>query len=123
MIAQFMGHANVDTTLNVYTLVLDGALRAAGDTIGGNCSQLFTGRRIPERQFTDVKGFGAPCTTRTYDLLVRRAKKGDHRGQRETAAPLFCDLRKPSEATRQRVERPPVVCGLSVADAPDRTRA
>jgi integrase len=34
-----MGHANVDTTLNVYTHVLDGALRAAVDTVGG---ELFT---------------------------------------------------------------------------------
>lgn len=29
-----MGHANVDTTLNVYTQVLDGALRTAVDKIG-----------------------------------------------------------------------------------------
>jgi integrase len=29
VVAQLMGHANVDTTLNVYTQVLDGALRAA----------------------------------------------------------------------------------------------
>jgi integrase len=39
VVAQIMGHANVDTTLNVYTQVLDGALRAAVDTIGG---ELFT---------------------------------------------------------------------------------
>jgi hypothetical protein len=30
-----MGHANVETTLNVYTQVLDGALRAAVDKVGG----------------------------------------------------------------------------------------
>ena len=29
------GHANVDTTLNVYTQVLDGSLRNAGETVGG----------------------------------------------------------------------------------------
>jgi integrase len=29
VVAQLMGHANVDTTLNVYTQVLDGSLRAA----------------------------------------------------------------------------------------------
>jgi integrase len=39
VVAQLMGHANVDTTLNVYTQVLDGALRAAVDTVGG---ELFT---------------------------------------------------------------------------------
>jgi hypothetical protein len=32
-------HANVDTTLNVYTQVLDGSARAAADRIG---SELFT---------------------------------------------------------------------------------
>jgi integrase len=39
VIAQMMGHANVDTTLNVYTQVLDGSLRAAADKVG---SELFT---------------------------------------------------------------------------------
>jgi hypothetical protein len=34
-----MGHASVDTTLNVYTQVLDGSLRAAVEKIGG---ELFT---------------------------------------------------------------------------------
>ena len=34
-----MGHANVDTTLNVYTQVLDGSLRDAVEKIGG---ELFT---------------------------------------------------------------------------------
>jgi hypothetical protein len=34
-----MGHANVDTTLNVYTQVLDGSLRAAAEKVG---SELFT---------------------------------------------------------------------------------
>jgi hypothetical protein len=34
-----MGHAKVDTTLNVYTQVIDGALRAAVDKVG---SELFT---------------------------------------------------------------------------------
>jgi integrase len=37
--AQLMGHANVDRTLNVYTQVLDGSLRAAADRVG---SELFT---------------------------------------------------------------------------------
>jgi integrase len=39
VVAQLMGHANVDTTLNVYTQVLDGSLRAAVDTVG---KKLFT---------------------------------------------------------------------------------
>lgn len=34
VVAQLMGHANVDTTLNVYTQVLDGALRSAVEKIG-----------------------------------------------------------------------------------------
>ena len=34
-----IGHANVDTTLNVYTQVLDGSVRDAVEKIGG---ELFT---------------------------------------------------------------------------------
>jgi len=30
-----MGHANVDTTLNVYTQVLDGSVREAVQKVGG----------------------------------------------------------------------------------------
>jgi integrase len=45
VVAQLMGHANVDTTLNVYTQVLDGSLRAAVDKIG---SELFTIVQCPE---------------------------------------------------------------------------
>jgi len=45
VVAQLMGHANVDTTLNVYTQVLDGALRAAVDKVGG---ELFTIVHRPE---------------------------------------------------------------------------
>ena len=40
-----MGHANVDSTLNVYTQVLDGSLRAAADKVG---SELFTIVHTPE---------------------------------------------------------------------------
>jgi integrase len=39
VVAQLMGHANVDTTLNVYTQVLDGSVRAAAEKVG---SELFT---------------------------------------------------------------------------------
>jgi hypothetical protein len=40
-----MGHAKVDTTLNVYTQVIDGALRAAVDKVG---SELFAIVHKPE---------------------------------------------------------------------------
>lgn len=33
VVAQLMGHANVDTTLNVYTPVLDGSVRAAAEMV------------------------------------------------------------------------------------------
>jgi integrase len=39
VIAQLMGHARIDTTLNIYTQVVDGALRDAVGTIG---TELFT---------------------------------------------------------------------------------
>jgi integrase len=39
VVAQLMGHANVDTTLNVYTQVLDQSLRDAVEKVG---SELFT---------------------------------------------------------------------------------
>jgi hypothetical protein len=45
VVAQLTGHANVDTTLNVYTQVLDGSLRAAVDKVGG---ELFTIVHWPE---------------------------------------------------------------------------
>jgi hypothetical protein len=45
VIAQLMGHANVDTTLNVYAQVLDGALRTAVEKVG---DQLITIVHTPE---------------------------------------------------------------------------
>ena len=45
IVAELMGHANVDTTLNVYTQVLDGSVRAAVEKIGG---ELFTIVHRPE---------------------------------------------------------------------------
>jgi integrase len=39
VVAQLMGHANVDTTLNVYTQVLDGSVRAASRRSATNRSQ------------------------------------------------------------------------------------
>jgi hypothetical protein len=35
VVAQLMDQANVDTTLNVYTQVLDGSVRDAVEKIGG----------------------------------------------------------------------------------------
>jgi integrase len=45
VVAQLMGHAKVDTTLNVYTQVIDGALRVTVDKLG---SELFTIVHKPE---------------------------------------------------------------------------
>ena len=42
VVAQLMGLANVDTTLNVYTQVLDGSLRDAVNGSVANCSLLLT---------------------------------------------------------------------------------
>jgi integrase len=46
VVAQLMGHTKVDTTLNVYTQVIDGALRTAVDKVG---SELFTIVHTPEK--------------------------------------------------------------------------
>jgi len=46
MVAHLMGHAKVDTTLNVYTQVLDDSVRAAAGKVG---SELFTIVHQPER--------------------------------------------------------------------------
>jgi integrase len=45
VVAQLMGHAKVDTTLNVYTQIIDGSLRKAADTVG---SELFMIVHKPE---------------------------------------------------------------------------
>ena len=45
VIAQLMGHAKVDTTLNVYTQVLDDSTRSAVARVG---SELFTIVHTPE---------------------------------------------------------------------------
>ncbi len=44
-----MGHARVDTTLNVYTQALDGSLRAPVDTVG---KELLTIVHRPEASAT-----------------------------------------------------------------------
>jgi integrase len=45
VVAQIMGHTKVDTTMNVYTQVLDGAARVAADRVG---SELFRVVQIPD---------------------------------------------------------------------------
>jgi integrase len=40
VVAAIMGHTKVDTTLNVYTQVLDGAARAAADQVGSELSRI-----------------------------------------------------------------------------------
>jgi integrase len=42
VVAQLMGHTNVDTTLNVYMQVLDGSVRTPWRKSAANCSRLFT---------------------------------------------------------------------------------
>ena len=54
VVAQLMGHANVDTTLNVYTQVLDGSLRAAVDKVGGELFTIVHRPEDPTRQFTEM---------------------------------------------------------------------
>jgi hypothetical protein len=49
VVAQIMGHTKVDTTMNVYTQVLDGAARVAADRVG---SELFRIVQIPDRTTT-----------------------------------------------------------------------
>jgi integrase len=46
VVAELMGHAKVDTTLNVYTQVVDDAKRAAAQKIG---NELFTIVHSPDR--------------------------------------------------------------------------
>jgi integrase len=47
VVAQIMGHTKVDTTMNVYTQVLDGAARLAADRVG---SELFRIVQKPETE-------------------------------------------------------------------------
>ena len=50
VIAQLIGHANVDTTLNVYTQVLEEPCGAPPKGSAANCSRLFTNSRGRERR-------------------------------------------------------------------------
>jgi hypothetical protein len=69
VVAQLMGHSNVDTTLNVYTQVSTVQCATPSRRSAANCSRLFTApKRRPRKLFENI---GAPCRTRTCDLLVR----------------------------------------------------
>jgi|SRR2546421_12167840 len=46
VVAQLMGHVNIDTTLNIYTQVLDGSTRTAVEKVG---DELFTIVHQPEK--------------------------------------------------------------------------
>ena len=52
VVAQIMGHTKVDTTMNVYTQVLDGAARLAADRVG---SELFRVVQIPDGTTTPTR--------------------------------------------------------------------
>jgi len=43
---QLMGHAKVDTTLNVYAQVIDGSLRRAADTVGSELVTIVPNRKM-----------------------------------------------------------------------------
>jgi hypothetical protein len=79
--AQLMGHAKVDTTINVYTQVIDGALRAAVDRLG---SELFTIVHKPEgtaSQTSDtVRGVGEEMAV--HWARAEPTERGDGREQR-----------------------------------------
>jgi hypothetical protein len=81
VMAQLMGHAKVDTTLNVYTQVIDGALRAAVDRLG---SELFTIVHKPEgtaSQTSDtVRGVGEEMAV--HWARAEPTERGDGREQR-----------------------------------------
>jgi hypothetical protein len=49
VVAQLMGHAHVDTTLNIYTQVLDGSVRDAAKKVG---RELITIAHSPESAMT-----------------------------------------------------------------------
>lgn len=51
VVAQLMGHAHVDTTLNVYTQVFDKSLREAADKVGAAHLAVRVRRRRTEPQF------------------------------------------------------------------------
>ena len=50
-----MGHANVDTTLNVYTQVLDGSVRDAVERVGNRLNEI-------ERSAKNSAGSTTPTT-------------------------------------------------------------
>src|SRR5688572_27287982 len=47
VITPILGHTKVDTTMNVFTQVLDSAARTAADRVGSECSEFFRSRMGP----------------------------------------------------------------------------
>ena len=64
VVAELMGHAKVDTTLNVYTQVVDGSLRGAADTVG---SEWVTIVHKPEKTMLGHAEGGRPSGARARD--------------------------------------------------------
>ena len=65
VVAQIMGHTKVDTTMNVYTQVLDGAARSAADRVGSELFrivQIPDGTTTPTRRPKDRKSSGRSAT-------------------------------------------------------------
>ena len=85
-----MGHASVETTINVYTQVLIGSLRAAAETVGRELFKIDVhGARSGRRTSRICWGNWCARHDSTCDLLVRSGKKGVNTGQREIAALRF----------------------------------
>ena len=91
VIAQLMGHAKVDTTLNVYTQVVDGSLRRAADTVG---SELFTIVHKPE-----ATTLGHP------PKAAARAERGIKHGRAIEAVQCACREARARRAKRGQEER------------------
>ena len=58
-------HAKVDTTLNVYTQVVDGSLRRAADTVG---SELFT--IVHNRAASPLEGKGQGSNVKSAEVAT-----------------------------------------------------
>jgi hypothetical protein len=65
VVAQLMGHANVDTTLNAYTQVLDGSPREAVQKVG---SGLFT--IVHKRAAAPLEGKGQGSNVKGEDAAA-----------------------------------------------------
>ena len=76
VLAELMGHGKVDTSVNVYSQLIDGAKRAAAEQVGGELKpELFTivhtGQRATESTLQFLRRIGglAALGTRCYPLF------------------------------------------------------